>query len=158
MAVSFGICFWQNHLLLNLLNAPLAAQSKSQVREGHGPLGAVHTVAVSARDLGVQLRAVVGAIDARGTPPAVAASLARTRDAVDRDIARLSALPGTNQPVTLGIGEPFTTTVKCFASLVGRILALPVLWVRRTGSWSPRSRPATAGLHASCSPRFRHCF
>ncbi len=140
MAVSFGICFWQNHLLLNLLNAPLAAQSQSQVREGHGPLGAVDTVAVSARDLGVQLRAVVGAIDARGTPPAVAASLARTRAAVDRDIARLSAPPRTNQPVTLGIGEPFTTTVTV-SLLFALILALPVLLGQAYGFLVPAFAP-----------------
>ena len=140
LAVSFGICFWQNHRLLHWLNAPLAAQTQSQVHDGHGPVGAVHTVAVSARDLGVQLRSIINVVDARGTPPTIAASLARARAGVDRDIAHLSAVPGTDQPVTLGIGEPFTTTVTV-SLLFALILALPVLLGQAYGFLIPAFAP-----------------
>jgi sec-independent protein translocase protein TatC len=140
LAVSFGICFWQNHRLLHWLNAPLAAQTQSQVRDGHGPVGAVHTVAVSARDLGVQLRSIINVVDARGTPPTIAASLARARAGVDRDIAHLSAVPSTDQPVTLGIGEPFTTTVTV-SLLFALILALPVLLGQAYGFLIPAFAP-----------------
>ena len=44
LAVAFGFCFWQNHSLLHLINAPLAHQTQQQVVEGHGPLGATYTV------------------------------------------------------------------------------------------------------------------
>ena len=42
LAVAFGICFWQNHELLRLVNKPLAHQTQGQVRAGHGPLGATY--------------------------------------------------------------------------------------------------------------------
>ncbi|HEY2657809.1 MAG TPA: twin-arginine translocase subunit TatC, partial [Solirubrobacteraceae bacterium] len=157
LAVSFGFCFWQNHRLLHWLNSPLAGQTQSQVRDGHGPLGAVHTVAVSARDLGVQLRGVVNVLDARGTPPTVAASLARARAAVDHDIARLSAVPSSNQPVTLGIGEPVTTTVTV-SLLFALILALPVLLGQAYGflipAFAPRHRRLARSLLAAVPALF----
>jgi sec-independent protein translocase protein TatC len=126
LALAFGICFWQNHRLLRLIDAPLAHQTEQQVRDGHGPLGATYTVALSARDVAVALRSVVGALHAEGGPQALSATLSRARASLDRDIARLSALPSGDRPVTLGIGEPFTTTVSV-SLLFALILTLPVL-------------------------------
>jgi sec-independent protein translocase protein TatC len=126
LTVAFGICFWQNHRLLQLINAPLAHQTQHQVREGYGPLGATYTVAQSARDVGLQLQSVVGVLDARSAPLAVSKVLAGVRASLDRDIARLSVPPDGGRPVTLGIGEPFTTTVT--VSLVfALILTLPII-------------------------------
>ncbi len=62
--VAFGFCFWQNHALLRLINSPLAHQTQQQVRDGHGPLGATYQVQRSARDVAVQLHAVVGVLRA----------------------------------------------------------------------------------------------
>ena len=45
VVAAFGVCFWQNHRLLHLIDAPLAHQTEQQVRDGHGPLGATYTVA-----------------------------------------------------------------------------------------------------------------
>jgi Sec-independent protein translocase protein (TatC) len=42
VAVAFGLCFWQNHQLLRLVNAPLAQNTQDQVRAGKGPLGATY--------------------------------------------------------------------------------------------------------------------
>ena len=140
LAVAFGICFWQNHRLLHLINAPLAHQTQQQVRDGHGPLGATYTVAQGARDVGVQLQSVVGALQARGAPPEVTATLARVRASLDRDIARLSIPPEGDRPVTLGIGEPFTTTVT--VSLVfALILTLPILLGQMYGFLMPAFEP-----------------
>ena len=47
-AVAFGVCFWQNHRLLTLIDSPLAHQTQQQVRDGHGPLGATYQVQQSA--------------------------------------------------------------------------------------------------------------
>ena len=57
--VAFGFCFWQNHALLHLIDSPLAHQTQQQVRDGHGPLGATYQVQRNARDVAVQLHAVV---------------------------------------------------------------------------------------------------
>jgi sec-independent protein translocase protein TatC len=123
IAVAFGFCFWQNHRLLHLINRPLAHQTQEQVRAGHGPLGATYAVAQNARDVAVQLHAVVGVLGAQ-----VSHDERGALGAVDRhlrqDIARLSAPPQGDRPVTLGIGEPFTTTVTV-SFVFALILALP---------------------------------
>src|ERR1700690_653161 len=36
LIVAFGICFWQNHRLLNLLQSPVNKVLKSQARKGQG--------------------------------------------------------------------------------------------------------------------------
>jgi Sec-independent protein secretion pathway component TatC len=64
VGVAFGMCFWQNHQLLHLINAPLAHQTQQQVRDGRGPLGATYAVQRSARDTAVQLHTVVGLLAA----------------------------------------------------------------------------------------------
>ena len=56
LAVAFGVCFWQNHRLLTLIDSPLAHQTQQQVRDGQGPLGATSQVQQSARDTATQLR------------------------------------------------------------------------------------------------------
>ncbi len=37
--VAFGVCFWQNHELLHILNKPLQTQTKKQVAKGEGTVG-----------------------------------------------------------------------------------------------------------------------
>jgi sec-independent protein translocase protein TatC len=126
IAVAFGVCFWQNNRLLHVINRPLAHQTQEQVRAGHGPLGATYTVAQSARDVALQLRAVVGVLDLPGTglAPAGRAALGRAAISLQHDIRRLSAPPQGDRPVTLGIGEPFTTTVT-ISFVFALIVALP---------------------------------
>ena len=63
VAIAFGFCFWQNNALLRLIDRPLAHQTEQQVRDGHGPLGATYRVQESTRDVAVQLRTVVDALE-----------------------------------------------------------------------------------------------
>jgi sec-independent protein translocase protein TatC len=126
IGIAFGFCFWQNNRILHLINRPLAHQTQAQVRAGHGPLGATYTVSQSARDVAVQLHAVVNVLDGRGQhqTPAARAELDHAARSLEGDIARLSAPPEGDKPVTLGIGEPFTTTVT-ISFIFALILALP---------------------------------
>ncbi len=142
VAVAFGFCFWQNHALLHLIDSPLAHQTQQQVRDGHGPLGATYQVQRSARDIALQLHAVVDVLRAPGQhqSPAAQAALARVGGGLDRDIAGLSAPPRGDRPVTLGIGEPFTTTVTVSA-IFALILALPVLLLQAYGFLMPALDP-----------------
>jgi sec-independent protein translocase protein TatC len=126
LAAAFGICFWQNHRLLNLVDRPLAHQTQRQVRSGQGPLGATYRVQQSARDVAVQLRAVVGVLATGHQDATAQRALQRVQTSLERDVARLSAPPEGNRPVTLGIGEPLTTTVTV-TLLFALILSLPVL-------------------------------
>jgi sec-independent protein translocase protein TatC len=125
IAIAFGFCFWQNHALLRILDRPLARQTQAQVRAGHGPLGATYTVSRSARDVALQVRALAGVIGTgvRLSRP-VRAELAGIERGLGHDITRLSAAPTGDKPVTLGIGEPFATTVT-ISFVFGLILALP---------------------------------
>jgi sec-independent protein translocase protein TatC len=143
IAVAFGVCFWQNHRLLHLIDRPLAHQTQEQVRAGHGPLGAAYTVSQGARDVAVQLRAVVGVLAAPGAPvaPAGKAALGRVATRLERDIARLSAPPQGDRPVTLGIGEPFTTTVT-ISFVFALILSLPFVLYQLYGFMMPALDPA----------------
>ena len=136
LAAAFGICFWQNHELLHLVNQPLANQTQQQVRQGHGPLGATYSVQQSARDIAQQLGTVIGVLRAEPHTAAVSASLAHAQSSLRRDVARLSTAPQGNRPVTLGIGEPFTSTVTV-TFIFALILSLPVLLLQAYGFFMP---------------------
>jgi sec-independent protein translocase protein TatC len=136
VAVAFGICFWQNSQLLHLIDSPLAHQTQQQVRAGHGPLGATYRVQESAKDIAKQLSSVVGVLGAQSRRSAAAASLARIQHSLARDVAQLSAPPTGDKPVTLGIGEPFTTTLTVTV-IFALILSLPVLLLQAYGFLMP---------------------
>jgi sec-independent protein translocase protein TatC len=137
LVVAFGLCFWQNHTLLNLINRPLAHQTQQQVRAGQGPLGATYTVQRSARDVAVQLRTVTRALETEHSQPAtVTTALSAVQASLGRDITRLSAAPTGDKPITLGIGEPFTTTITV-SLIFALILSLPVILLQAYGFFMP---------------------
>ncbi len=39
LVVAFGVCFWQNHELLHIVNKPLQDQTQKQVAKGQGTVG-----------------------------------------------------------------------------------------------------------------------
>ncbi|MGA2930255.1 MAG: twin-arginine translocase subunit TatC, partial [Solirubrobacteraceae bacterium] len=87
-------------------------------------------VAQSARDVAVQLHVVVGLLDApdEHAAPAQRTALNRIAASLTRDVDRLSVAPQGDKPVTLGIGEPFTTTVTV-SLIFALIVSLPfLLW------------------------------
>ena len=143
IAIAFGFCFWQNHRLLHLIDRPLAHQTQEQVRAGHGPLGATYAVAQSARDVALQLHGVVGVLEAPDSRLARSdrAALAAVDRHLQRDIGRLSAPPQGDRPVTLGIGEPFSTTVT-ISFVFALILALPFLLYQAYAFLMPALEPS----------------
>jgi sec-independent protein translocase protein TatC len=128
LAIAFGFCMWQNHALLRIINKPLAHQTQKQVRAGRGPLGATYTVQQSARTVATQLQLVVSALErpGSGATSATRASLRGVTPQLHRAITGLSKAPEGDKPVTLGIGEPFTTTIGV-ALIFAFILALPII-------------------------------
>jgi sec-independent protein translocase protein TatC len=140
VAVAFGICFWQNHALLQLVNKPLAQNTQQQVRAGHGPIGATYSVQRDARDVAKQLGTVVGVLQAQKAQQAASASLSQVQRNLTRDVKRLSAPPQGDRPVTLGIGEPFTTTLTV-TLIFALIIALPVLLLQAYGFLMPAFEP-----------------
>jgi sec-independent protein translocase protein TatC len=140
LAVAFGVCFWQNHRLLQLINAPLAHETQQQVRDGHGPLGATYSVQRGARDVAMQLETVVGVLARVRHQPAARETLDRVAQRLRAEVTRLSVPPQGDRPVTLGIGEPFTTTV-AVALILALILASPVLLLQGYAFLAPAVQP-----------------
>jgi sec-independent protein translocase protein TatC len=140
VAVAFGICFWQNHALLTLVNRPLATQTQAQVRDGHGPLGATYLVQRGAQNVAQQLSTVVGVLRTQHPSRAAATTLEQVQRHLQRDVRQLSAAPTGDRPVTFGIGEPFTATLTV-TLIFALILALPVLLLQAYGFLTPALVP-----------------
>jgi sec-independent protein translocase protein TatC len=128
VAAAFAVCLWQNHALLRIVNKPLAAQTQKQVRAGNGPLGATYTDQQNTRSVATQLAAVIDALarPGSGASPATRAQLRTITPRLQGAIKRLSAAPQGNKPITLGIGEPFTTTIG-ITLIFALILSLPMI-------------------------------
>jgi sec-independent protein translocase protein TatC len=154
VGVAFGLCFWQNHALLNVINAPLAHQTQKQVKAGNGPLGSTYTVQESARTVAAQLKTVVQTLERPGSGASAAtkSSLAQVTPQLNKAITHLSAAPQGNKPVTLGIGEPFTTTIG-ISFIFAMILSLPIILYELYGfllpAFSPEQRRVTTSLMLS---------
>jgi sec-independent protein translocase protein TatC len=142
LAVAFGFCMWQNHALLHFINEPLSAQTQKQVEKGNGPLGATYTVQQSARTVATQLRVLTGALDrpGSGVSAATRAALTGVDPQLQKAIKGLSKPPEGNKPVTLGIGEPFSTTIG-IALIFAFILALPIILYELYGFLLPAFSP-----------------
>ena len=151
VAVAFGFCMWQNHALLSIINKPLAHQTQKQVRKGNGPLGATYTVQQSTLSVAEQVKAIAGTLErpGSGVSPAAKAALEKASPPLQRAIKRLKAPPSGNKPVTLGIGEPFTTTIG-IALIFALIISLPILLFQLYGfllpAFAPEQRKVTTPL------------
>jgi sec-independent protein translocase protein TatC len=123
LLVAFAICFIGNHTLLNLLNRPLPSLSHQQANH----LGGLTTDSVRAsRDFAqagglmhqLSLSSHLAASD-RALLSAIADKLGAAAHALPQSTPR-------NVPITIGVGEPFTTTVTV-SFYFALLLALPVL-------------------------------
>jgi sec-independent protein translocase protein TatC len=142
VAVAFGFCMWQNHALLSIINRPLAHQTQKQVRKGDGPLGATYTVQQSTRSVAEQLQKISGALQKPGSGVSAQAkqALGQASPLLTKDIKRLGAAPTGDKPVTLGIGEPFSTTIG-IALIFALIISLPILLFQLYGFLLPAFAP-----------------
>jgi sec-independent protein translocase protein TatC len=134
--VAFGFCFWQNHQILRIVNAPLAHNTQQQVRAGRGPLGATYRVQVTTRDVAAQVGRVAGVLSAQSRSATARTALTSVQRSLNKDVKALSAAPQGDRPVTLGIGEPFTSTLTV-TLIFALILSLPVLLLQAYGFLMP---------------------
>ena len=126
---TFAICFWQNGRLLNVLNRPLEKSTPSaQSSQGTGRLSSVAAAQTQLR-IGIGEAAQSLGQVARGGRVGNAADQRQLAQAARGLKAAADALPKTvpkRKPVTIGVGEPFTTTltVSLYFAL---IFSLPIL-------------------------------
>jgi len=142
LAVAFGLCLWQNHTLLHIINKPLQTQTRKQLAKGQGTVGqavlAQQAVLKIARDTQSALEILTQphsglSAQARTQLPALTASL-------KADVARIPTHPQGDNPVTLGVGEPFTTTIKV-ALYFALVISLPVILYELYGFILPALSP-----------------
>src|SRR4051812_35877093 len=119
VAAATGLCLWQSHTLLDLLNRPL--HQTALQKKAAGPKGAEQRLSSLLRQQATVYRSLAPSQrdpKVRAQLGALAAESVRAADA--------AAAPALRRPVTLGVGEPFSVTLKV-AAYAGLLLALPVL-------------------------------
>jgi sec-independent protein translocase protein TatC len=125
LAVAFAVCFWQNHALLDLLNRALPHNSSVTTQQG---LGSVNSQSVAQRSAWLSQAAADRAaaaspglsLQARQAYLHAASTAARAATALPHSV------PVQEKPITIGVGEPFTTTLTV-AAYFALLFALPVL-------------------------------
>jgi sec-independent protein translocase protein TatC len=127
--VAFGFAFWQNHAVLSLLNRPLAHASIGASERAGGPLAQTARTEQSLRSALLRQQIAFRALAlTEGTPRTTEQALATAASADAAVAVAIPATPQGRQPVTLGIGEPFTQTV-IVSAYFALLLALPIiLW------------------------------
>jgi sec-independent protein translocase protein TatC len=151
LAVAFGLCFWQNGALLDILNQPLKDSTPTvQSPSGNGRLAQVAAAQREVRDGLSAMSSAIGTLQhAAGLSPAQRSALAADAARVARAAA---ALPRTNPPrvpITTGVGEPFTATltvVAYFALLFSLPVILYELYAFVLPAFSPRERQVAVPL------------
>jgi sec-independent protein translocase protein TatC len=123
LAVAFGLCFWQNHPLLKVLNRALPSTPSTSANHISGLTGdAVN----ESRGLA---RAAAAAEALARSPHQSAADRQLFAQLARGDAEAAKALPRSRAqrlPITIGVGEPFTTTLTVSAYFA-LLFALPVL-------------------------------
>jgi sec-independent protein translocase protein TatC len=141
LAIAFGVCFWQNHALLDFINKPVATQTDKSIRKGNGPLGqtALTQQALVAQNRILQRELAIIAQAGSGLHGTARAELAALQQQFKQAVARIPRIP-VDKPVTLGIGEPFTQSL-AISFYFALLFALPVILWQLYGFLLPAFSP-----------------
>jgi sec-independent protein translocase protein TatC len=123
LVVAFGLCYWQNNLLLKALNSPLPAPTKTAANHIGGLTSDTVSAAHHLSNAASLFQTLSSSTDiSPGDSALITAAAQQMREAA-------KALPQKtpkNVPITIGVGEPFTTTLTvCFYFAL--LLSLPVI-------------------------------
>jgi sec-independent protein translocase protein TatC len=149
--IAFAICFWQNGTLLSILNKPL--QETTQNTTSGGRLSQTARQATLQRRALEQLGGAVNTLSkgAEKLPPAQQKLFEAQLKAYNATVAQLPSAIPKRAPVTLGVGEPFTTTLTT-AFWFAVIFSLPVILYQIYAfilpAFSPRERQVALPLMA----------
>jgi sec-independent protein translocase protein TatC len=142
LAIVFGVCLWQNHELLHVLNEPLQTQTRKQVAKGQGTVGQAVLAQQSLLKLSRDTRAALEALQkpGSGVSAKARAELPALIAAMKADVAKIPRQPVGDKPVTLGVGEPFTTTITV-SLLFALVISLPLILYELYGFVMPALDP-----------------
>lgn len=134
LIAAFALVFWQNETALDLLNKPLEeVAAPKQPAPGGGGGGRLSENARFQTELRGALRQLSATLRVLGRSQSVRSGAERralelATQRLDRATSALPATTPKREPVTLGVGEPFTTTLTV-AAYFALVLALPlILW------------------------------
>jgi len=140
LAVLFAGCLSQSRSLLHVLNAPLAqlrTSSGAQARGSELPQALAHSAGAFTR--------LAHASSLAPADQRAALGAARSLAAASRSLAH----PAARAPVTLGLGEPFSTSITvafAFALLLGLPFLLTQIWAFVAPAIAPADRRAVRPL------------
>jgi sec-independent protein translocase protein TatC len=142
LAVAFGLCLWQNHALLDTINKPLKTQTQKQVEKGQGTIGQAVLAQRALLNVGRDAQSALRILTQPGSGLSSEArgQLAPLIGALQADVAKLPRNPQGDRPATLGVGEPFTTTITV-ALYFALIFSLPVILFELYGFVLPALKP-----------------
>jgi sec-independent protein translocase protein TatC len=141
-AIVFGFCLWQNHALLHIINKPLKTQTQKQVAKGEGTVGQAVLAQQGLLKIAGDTRAALGVLAAPGSGLSAhaRAQLPGLAAALKADVAKVPRNPPGDDPVTLGVGEPFTTTITV-TLYFALIISLPFILFELYGFILPALNP-----------------
>jgi sec-independent protein translocase protein TatC len=119
LAVAFGVCFWQNHRLLHLLNQPLPTPHSYLAKLPHATSRQSQALQATAKDFRALAQSRSQSASDRALFAAAAANLNHAAKVLPQG-------PSQRTPITIGVGEPFTTTLTV-SFYFAILLALPLL-------------------------------
>jgi sec-independent protein translocase protein TatC len=125
LVVAFAVCFWQNQALLGVLNRALPHSSSNEVQHG---LAGVNNQAARERqglaEMAAGARALQAAAGLSKAGQAAAAQIAQGAAQASRSLPK--ATTQQEKPITIGVGEPFMTTLTVCAYFA-LLFSLPIL-------------------------------
>lgn len=153
LVVLFALCLWQNSTVLSVVNHPLDKETQKSIKKGQGPLGEIAVTQKSLQQLAEADLALAQDLARSGSGLSETTRAAMQRRVADLR-ATIEALPDTiegNKPVTLGVGEPFNTTLMVsfmFAALLAMPLLLYQMYAFIIPAFTPRERRVATPLLA----------
>jgi sec-independent protein translocase protein TatC len=122
LVIAFAVCFWQNHALLHALNRSLPATPATSTNHISGSTGDL----VNERRGLLKTAKAYTALAASSQNPAVKQAYAQAAAGMTQAAIALPQATAKRLPITIGVGEPFTTTLTV-AAYFALLFALPVL-------------------------------
>jgi sec-independent protein translocase protein TatC len=142
LAVAFGICLWQNHALLKIINAPLKTQYRKQAQKGENTPGqallAQQGLLKVARDTEQALKELTR--PASGLAAPTRSALEPLIPALKADVSKVPSTAVGENPAVFGVGEGFTTTIMV-TLYFALIISLPVILYELYGFIVPALKP-----------------
>ncbi len=113
LAVVFTVCLWQNNALLHILNKPLTQATQTSIKKGNGLPGQIDRNRKALLDTATATLRLTQTLNLPSSklPASTHALLVAEAAQLRQVIATIPKTTQGNKPVTLRVGEPFSTTL-----------------------------------------------